>query len=334
MTPKRRRDGAGGDLVHQPRGGELAPPVRAQEHPVAVYLARLAVDSRPAMKSSLKKLAALVDHRASMYTLPWHELRFSHTQALRARLVEDYSPRSVNRMLSALRGVLKTAWKLGVMSTDDYTRAIDVDYVSTSGLEPAGRVVVADEVRKLLRTAAAQPAPLCHRDIALLVVLYAAGLRRQEASALDVARYSPTDGNLVVARGKRGKSRQTYVPAGYRALLEPWLAFQRARGCEPMFVRWDRDRGPTMDRLGRAGVDHVLGELAAKLSGKVTPHDLRRSFATDLLENGADLLMVQQLMGHADVKTTAIYDRRGERGKRVAIEKMPIVITPDDLLKK
>jgi site-specific recombinase XerD len=324
-------------LVHRPHAGttELDRPreLRPEENPVAVYLASLARDSRPAMISGLKVLADMVSKGAGLYQLPWHELRFKHTQALRAVLIEqEYAPRTVNRMLSSMRGVLKAAWKLEQMSTDDYMRAIDLKQVKTQGLPPSGRVVEQLEVGKLLRAAASLPEPMCHRNQALLIVLYAGGIRRQEASSLDVVDYNDADGALTVRRGKRAKFRVTYVPEGYRPWLAPWLAFQRGRACEPLFVQWDRDAGPSMDRLGRVGVDRVL-QVIADAAGveNVTPHDLRRSFATDLLEAGADLLMVQQLMGHADVKTTSIYDRRGEAGKRKAIEKLPVVLRYEDL---
>lgn len=321
-------------LVHQPRGAgaELDVPrnFRPENHPAAVYLASLSKDSRPAMISGLKVIAKMVSRDAGLYTLPWHELRFKHTQALRALLVEQYAARTVNRMLSSLRGVLKAAWKLEQLSTDDYMRACDLKHVKTHGLPPAGRVVDVDDVTKLLRAAAAQPEPLNFRDQALLIVLYAGGIRRQEANALDVADYDDEDGMLTVRRGKGAKHRVTYIAEGYRSWLAPWLKFQRARAVEPMFVRWGR-KGPTEHRLGRTGVDVVLTDIA-ELAGvdDVTPHDLRRSFATDLLDNGADLLMVQQLMGHADVKTTSIYDRRGEKGKRKAAEKLPVVLSYED----
>lgn len=322
-------------LEHQPRV-ELAAPsgVNLAEHPVAVYLSQLGPDSRPAMKSSLSKIAELVDRRATLWSLPWRVLRFQHTQAIRAALVSSYGERAINRMLSALRGVLKAAWRLGQIDTEDYQRALDFKSVKTADLPPAGRSVPIEEVRKILRAVVNQDPPRSWRDQALFIVMFAGGLRRQEVSALDVSQYDPSTGGLKVQRGKRGKFRETYLSEGYRPWLLPWFEFQKERGCEPMFVRWDRDKGPTMTRLGRAGVDHVLGELV-ELSGiaDLTPHDLRRTFATDLLENGADLLMVQKLMGHADVKTTAIYDRRGEKGKRAAVEKLPVALRYEDVRK-
>jgi len=322
-------------IVHQPRTAALVPiEINLAEHPVAVYLAQLGEDSRPAMKSGLAKIAELVDRRATQWTLPWHQLRFQHTQAIRSALASNYGERTINRMLSALRGVLKAAWQLGQIETEDYRRALDFKSMKTGDLAPAGRSVSIDEVRTLLRTAAKQEAPRSWRDQALFIAMFAGGLRRQETSALDTAQYDPMTGAIKVKRGKRGKYRETYLAAGYRPWLEPWFEFQTKRECEPLFVRWDRDKGPTMTRLGRAGVDHVLGELVT-LSGvaALTPHDLRRTFATDLLENGADILMVQKLMGHSDVKTTAIYDRRGEKGKREAIEKMPIALRYEDAKK-
>src|SRR6185436_2914780 len=307
----------------------------ASEHPVAVYLAQLtSVDSMPAMKSSIGKIAALVDDRATADTLPWHLLRFQHTQAIRAELVRTYEPRTVNRMLSALRGVMKAAWQLGQLSTDDYQRAMDFKGLKTNGLPPAGRVVAIEEVRTILLTATRQIEPKSWRDQALLVAMFAGGLRRQEAAALETESFDPATGAVEIRRGKGAKFRTTYLAEGYREWVEPWAKFQRGRGCAPMFVRWNKDKGPTTTRLSNAGVDYVLGELVdlAKIAD-LTPHDLRRTFATDLLENGADILMVQKLMGHADVKTTAIYDRRGEKSKQAAAEKMLVALRYEDRFK-
>ena len=324
----------GKGLVHHPRATEavLVQSRPASEHPVAVYLAQLtSVDSRPAMKSSLEKIATIVDRRATAESLPWHQLRFQHTMAIRAELVSHYGPRTVNRMLSSLRGVLKTAWRLGQIETADYQRAVDFKGLKTTDLAPAGRVVSIEEVKTVLLAATKQEAPKNWRDQALLVAMFAGGLRRQEASALDTEHFDPATGAVTVHRGKGNKFRTTYLAEGYREWMEPWAQFQRDRSCEPMFVRWNKDVGPTTRRLTNAGVDYVLGELVdlARIAD-LTPHDLRRTFATDLLENGADILMVQKLMGHADVKTTAIYDRRGEKSKQAAAEKLPIALRYED----
>ncbi len=327
------------DLVHRPRRADLARPI-ATPDPVTVYLSSLSKDSQPSMLSGLHAVARLVDRDCDAQTLPWANLRFSHTNALRAKLIEIYAHRTVNRMMAAVRGVLKAAWRLDLMVTDDYIRAVDFKPVKTRGLPPSGRVVPTDEIGTLFGSTAGTKRlrknpprhrdPLAYRDQALLVVLYSAGVRRQEASALDVGDYDDKTGALTVRRGKGAKYRVAYIPEGYRSWLTPWIEYQRERKVEPMFVRWTRS-GPTDKRLGRAGVDHVLHRLAleAKIP-KLTPHDLRRSFATELLEHGADLLMVQQLMGHADVRTTSIYDRRGEAGKKKAVEKMPVALRYED----
>jgi len=338
IEPHRAREKAAhgpmnrGGLVHQPRNLDLPRVRSADEHPVAVYLAQLtSADSVPAMKSSLGKIATLVDPRATAETLPWHQLRFQHTQAIRAELVRTFGPRTVNRMLSALRGVMKAAWQLGQITTDDYQRAMDFKGLKTKDLPPSGRVVSIEEVRAVLIVAAQQEAPKSWRDQALLVTMFAGGLRRQEASALDAKNFNPSTGAVTISRGKGGKFRTTYLAEGYREWVEPWAEFQRDRGCEPMFVRWNKVKGPMTRRLSNAGVDYVLGELVDLADiADLTPHDLRRTFATDLLENGADILMVQKLMGHADVKTTAIYDRRGEKSKQAAAEKMPIALRYED----
>lgn len=320
-------------LLHAPVDVVAVETMSPDRHPVSVYIKTLSADSKPAMESALDTIARTFDVTATRFTLPWHLLGFAHVNALRTDLIGRFAPRTVNRMLSALRGVLKMAWKLEHTTTENYLKVKDeMKSVSTTGLEPAGRVIPAEEISQLLRAAASQLAPRSYRDQALLVAMYAGGLRRQEVSAIDTASADMTEGSLTVRRGKRGKYRVTYIPEGYQPWIRPWLAFQRERKCEPFFVRWDRDRGPTMERLSRGGVDKVLAELA-KLAGvdDITPHDLRRSFATDLLDNGADLLMVQGLMGHADVKTTAIYDRRGERGKKKAVKNLPIALRYEDV---
>src|SRR3712207_4466202 len=135
----------------------LAPPSEVGHHPssatdpVAVYLAQLAPNSRRAVRSDLNILAGMLSGgEADLEGIPWHLLRYEHIAALRQRLAERYAPSSANRMLSSLRGALREAWNLGLLSAEEYQRAIHIRPVKGSRL-PAGRALTAGEIRTLFR---------------------------------------------------------------------------------------------------------------------------------------------------------------------------------------
>jgi integrase/recombinase XerD len=162
------------------------------------------------------------------------------------------------------------------------------------------------------------------RDRALLELLYAAGLRIGEALALDRGDLS-LGGGFVRVIGKGDKER--LVPVGDVALeaIADYLAERdrlttgladgaAARRGEPLFVS---RRGRRLDRMAAWRVMRTAA-LKAGLAGHVTPHTLRHSFATHLLEGGADLRVVQELLGHASITTTQLYTHvTGERIRQV-----------------
>ena len=160
------------------------------------------------------------------------------------------------------------------------------------------------------------------RDRALLELLYAAGLRVSEALALDREDLS-ISGGFVRVVGKGDKER--LVPVGDVALeaIDAYLV-ERDRlsggqtdedpGRQPLFLS---RRGRRLDRMAAWRVMRQAA-LRAGLSGRVTPHTLRHSFATHLLEGGADLRVVQELLGHASITTTQLYTHiTGERIRQV-----------------
>lgn len=308
-------------------GALMATTYSADQNPASVYLAGLGAGSRRTMAQALDRIAEIATAgKVDAQRLPWHTLRFQHTGAVRAILLEEYSPATVNKMLSALRGVLKAAWRLGLMSADEYARAVDLDPVGVSRPDQAaGRALNPGELMGLLNVCENDPTAAGARDAAILGLLYACGLRRSEVVKLDVADYDSTTYSLTVRGSKRGKTRVVPVENGAKAALLDWL-HMRGDAPGPLFVRILKNGEPRLGhRLTAQGVYDIL-KRRADASGvdSFTPHDLRRTFAGDLLDAGVDLATVQKMMGHSNPATTASYDRRGERAKRAAASKLHV----------
>lgn len=298
---------------------------RIDQNPAAVYLAGLSEGSRRTMRHALDSVAAMIDPGADAMTLSWPALRYQHVAAIRSRLAEQYAPATVNKRLSAVRGVLKAAWRLGLMTAETYHRAVDVANVKGERL-PAGRALSKGELAALFGACAADAVGV--RDAAMLAVLYCGGLRRAELVALDFADFEPESGALDVRRGKRNKQRTVYVTNGALVALGRWLEL---RGAEPGALFCGVAQGGRLQRgrLTSQTVYDVLRKLATRAGlGHVTPHDLRRTFVGDLLDAGADLSTVQRLAGHADPNTTARYDRRPERAKADAAARLEAPFSP------
>ena len=176
------------------------------------------------MRQALEVIAGLLTGgKADALACPWPALRFQHTSAIRAHLADRYSPATANKMISALRGVLKMAWRLNLLTAEDYARAVDLPVIRGTSL-PAGRELQSAELTDLLAACAAEPTPAATRDAAVISLLYTAGLRRDEIVQLDRADYEAGSGRLVV-RGKGGKQRVVYVLGGTEAALADWLGF-------------------------------------------------------------------------------------------------------------
>ncbi len=294
------------------------PPMPRDRHPAFVYLARLAPGSRRTMAHALTVVAAMFNQTPE--TLNWAALRYPHTQAIRAKLLETRAPAGVNKIVAAVRGVLREAWRLGLMDAETYQRTTDLPSVRGARL-PRGRAVTRRELQRIFQACAKDQSPSGRRDAAVIAVLYGGGLRRSELVALDVSDYRMDASELRVRHGKGQKARLSYATNGAKQALDAWLTL---RGTAPGPLFWPADgRGrPLVNRrMTDQSILMLLQRRAAQARVPVfTPHDLRRSFISDLLDSGADMVTVQKLAGHANVQTTAQYDRRGEQTKRRAAE--------------
>lgn len=298
---------------------------KIETNPAAVYLAALAPSGRRTMAVRLTMAVQLMGGNPS--AVDWSALRFEHVTALRSRLSElGRAPASVNATLSALRGVARAAWQLRIMSADDYHLIAGVKNVRGSRL-PAGRALTPGEIGALLEACPSDSTAGGARDAAIIALLYGAGLRRSEAVTLDMTNYDSASLELKV-RGKGDTERLVPLENGVAAALDDWI---RVRG---------RSEGPLLCPVRKGGklelrqmisqaiYDALLKRGSAARISSLSPHDLRRTFASDLLDVSGDISAVQKLLGHANVQTTMRYDRRGEAAKRKAVALLHLPYRP------
>ena len=294
-------------------------------NPALVYLAGLAVGSRRTMSHALNTIAGLVLPGSDLANFPWASLRYQHTQAIRAKLGETYSAAGANKMLSALRGVLKEAWRLGLVGAEEYQRAVDLKAIRGQKADQAekGRHLKPGELTALI-SVCADDSNAGARDAAIIAVGYTAGLRRAELAGLMIEDFNADNGTLTIRRGKGNKERVVPLVAGAQDALADWIEV-RGPWAGPLFTRVRKGDRIEYGGLTTQAIYVIL--LARAEQAKVeafSPHDLRRTFAGDLLDAGADIVTVQKLMGHASVTTTAGYDRRDAKAKRAAVNKLHI----------
>lgn len=227
------------------------------------------------------------------------------------------APRSRARMLVAVRRLLAHLLAEGSIAADpsEEVRAPRVD-------KALPRVLNTDEVVALIDAARGE-SPLALRDTAMLEVLYGAGLRVSELINLPSAALDVRSG-LIFVTGKGNKQRiaplgepaleavQQYLAAGRPKLLRP-----RQGAVEALFLS---RRGSAMTRQNFYTRMRALALLAGIPRERVSPHVFRHAFATDLLEGGADLRAVQEMLGHADLSTTEIYTHVGRKRLRDLVD--------------
>ncbi len=246
---------------------------------------------------------------------PGAAVRYLAARTRRGRTTDPgLAPTSLRRRAAAIKGFYRFAFGEGLIGVDV---AAHLDLPRMPRLLP--ETLTQAETERLL----AAPAPDALLDRALLELLYAAGLRVTEALRLDLEDVS-LDGAFVRVIGKGDRER--LVPVGEVALdaVRAWLAGPRAALVTAHHVAPIRGGPLFLGRSGRrlarqqAWATVKRAAAAAGLSGRVSPHTLRHSFATHLLEGGADLRIVQELLGHASISTTQLYTHvTGERIREV-----------------
>lgn len=307
-----------GLVVQQPAQALQQPIAQPSSSPVVAYLTRYTSEnSRRAMLGSLAVCARLLTGSAvDVHAVPWHEVRYTHVQMVRSKLAASYARASANRHLLALRGIMRECWQLGLIDDLAHRHIAGVAGFKVDRREH-GRALTPGEVRRLF--AACDDTPLGLRDAAVIALTVGAGLRRSEVCTLTVENWKAAESRLEV-RGKGDVWRFAHLSPKNAERIEAWLA-HRGRAPGPLICKVTTRHGLVLQPLASFGLYRALQQLGARAGvTDFTPHDLRRTFITRLLEKGADVVTVSKLVGHLNIETTKRYDKRGDEAKRAAVQ--------------
>lgn len=233
------------------------------------------------------------------------------------------SPATASRRRSAVRQFYRFALGEG-WRTDDPSRRV----AAPKAGRPLPKVLERDEIERLLAAASAKDSAQGLRLACIIELIYASGLRISELLSLPLAALARDPAYLIV-KGKGGKERLAPLNDAARASVKTYLAVR------PTFLPKGRKDSPWLfpsrggsGRLTARRVGQLLDDAAIAAGidrDKVSPHVLRHAFATHLLEGGADLRVIQTLLGHADIATTQIYTHvAGEHLAHVVQTKHPL----------
>ena len=321
----------------------------ANKNPVISYITSLgSKDSRRVQKAALDRIASLLSQGRiqDAVQFPWEKLDYGTVTAIKAWLNNNYAPSTVNRYLCAVRRVIKEAWRHDLITAEQYQRTTDVQSVSAQRL-PTGRDLDRKEIKDLIQVCLCDKdnPSLGMRDAAIISLMYSSGLRRAEVVALDLDDIDLDKGELHVI-GKRNKERKAFLAKGAITAIKNWLAL-RGTSPGPLFyavnkggniIRKRKERLSAQERalnavpktivarLSDQTIYHIINNRAtqAGLIKKTTPHDMRRTFVSDLLDVGVDLSTVSKMAGHEDTNTTKRYDRRSSKVMKDAINKLDV----------
>jgi len=248
----------------------------------------------------LKKMAEFLKERGIRNYKDVKELELEGYISYMER--EKFASSSISRSVASMRAFFQYLWKEGVIAEDP------ADNLKPPKVEKrTPEILTIEEVDKLLQ----QPkldTPKGIRDSAMLELLYATGIRVSELISLNVTDVNLTAGAIRCISHDKERFIPLY-PAAIRALSE-YMEFVRPQ----MLARKDETSlfvNVSGERMSRQGFWKIIKSYQAKahIEKDITPHTLRHSFAAHLLENGADIRAIQEMLGHADISSTQVYSQ-------------------------
>lgn len=281
-----------------------------QLNPYMVYLNTLSPTGRRSLASLLNTALGVLNIKKPPERFDWCSLGYEELVLIRAKLMDKgRSIHTVNATLAALRGVVRTSFHMGLIDGDTMLRVTAVKCVKGETL-PKGRSLSSEQLSGMINRARCEKGARGKRDSAILQVLAYTGIRREELVQLSAGDYDRNTGELRIRAGKGRRQRFVPVPRRVQTTLEKWLKHLDDTS-SPLFCQFHR--GGKLTRLPLSGQTiYALVQDYARQAGidHCTPHDLRRTFITQLLAKGVDINTVRRYVGHSNIMTTTLYDYR------------------------
>lgn len=296
--------------------------------PYALYLSRLAPNSRRSIESQMRSIGRLMDWPDAVIDIRLSSVDYQQAMQIRALLIhEQWSARSINRAMTAIKNIVKVAALMGKADMQQVAHISSIANMKHGAHQ--GNPLTVKQVNELFERLAKPKGAYGLRTLAIFALFLGTGLRRSELAALSMADYDRLNSTITVVAGKGNKSRVLFLPNWVEQHISAWLKLRsRQEGwliCKCYISgKLDVTQPVSSDTLYRLVKDKLID---IGISG-ASPHDLRRTFITRLLEQSVDINTVRQMAGHADISTTTIYDKRGDAFMREAASALNYVPVP------
>lgn len=286
-------------------------------NPAVRYISSLdAKSSQSTTINILNNLAKCMGFE-DLHKCPWEDMNYDVVQFILRNLKErELAPTTINSYMNAIKQTMQHAFYDELIEVKVLSRIKGIKQVRGERISK-GRKIESSEIRALLDTCSQSKKHGDIRDAAIICMMRGCGLRRAEVPAL---KYDSIDksNKLVKVLGKGNKERMMQIPDQIYPIIERWMTIvdkQDWRGKSPTYLFMPSHKSGRLlnKRLGDSSIRYILDQRISKANiDRFSPHDMRRTFATTLLENNREMSDVQLLMGHSDIRTTIKYDLRNK----------------------
>lgn len=291
-------------------------PIPRQENPAHLHLQSLESPAGARSKMYLLNNVARMFGATDYECLVWQDLTAATITAIMAKLRDGgYQASTRNAYLTAMKATAREAWSLKQMDLETYERIKLVKRIKQHK-KPAGQSIKIEVARALIHTALNDGTPTAKRNGLMLLFMFALGIRREEVVNIRVPDDLWVDTGEIYIRGKGSKDRLVKPPEQAWEMLISYMDKERSWEKGALFCPyWNKRSSPKISDkpMDVTSVNHIMEkarkQCEALTEKAITPHDLRRTFATIMHERGMTARELQVVLGHANMATTELYIR-------------------------